>query len=78
MCNNPTPLHGGMECVGDDTEYTNCSTDECKGMGMLTFHQQNKLECNTEKEGCMSYDDREDAQRPKAFYDIHPTFEAFN
>ena len=33
-----------------------------------------KLELNTEKEGCMSYTTPEDAQRPRAVYDIHPDF----
>ena len=32
------------------------------------------LELNTEKEGCMSYTTPEDAQRPRAVYDIHPDF----
>ena len=32
------------------------------------------LELNTEKEGCMSYTAPEDAQRPRAVYDIHPDF----
>ena len=31
MCDNPAPLYGGLECAGDDTEYVNCSADECKG-----------------------------------------------
>ena len=30
------------------------------------------LELNTEKEACMSYTAREDAQRPRAVYDIQP------
>ena len=33
-----------------------------------------KLELNTEKEGCMSYTAPEDAQRPRAVYDIRPDF----
>ena len=33
-----------------------------------------KLELNTEKEGCRSYTTPEDAQRPRAVYDIHPDF----
>ena len=32
------------------------------------------LELNTEKEGCISYAAPEDAQRPRAVYDIHPDF----
>ena len=32
------------------------------------------LELDTEKEGCMSYTTTEDAQRPRAVYDIHPDF----
>ena len=32
------------------------------------------LELKTEKEGCMSYTTREDAQRPRAVYDIQPDF----
>ena len=32
------------------------------------------LELNTEKEGCMSYTALEDAQRPRAVYDIRPDF----
>ena len=32
------------------------------------------LELNTEKEGCMSYTARKNAQRPRAVYDIHPDF----
>ena len=33
----------------------------------------NTLELNTE-EGCMSYTIPEDAQHPRAVYDIHPDF----
>ena len=33
-----------------------------------------KIELNTEKEGCMSYTAPEDAQRPRAVYDICPDF----
>ena len=32
------------------------------------------LQLNTEKEGCMSYTIPEDAQCPRAVYDIHPDF----
>ena len=32
------------------------------------------LELDTEKEGFMSYKDPEDAQRPRALYDINPDF----
>ena len=38
------------------------------------FYSDIKLELNTEKEGCMSYTTPEDAQRPRAVYDIHPDF----
>ena len=37
--------------------------------------RENKLELNTEKEGCMSYTAREDAQRPRAVYDIQLDFQ---
>ena len=40
----------------------------------LDFVSVNKLELNTEKEGCMSCTTPEDAQRPRAVYDIHPDF----
>ena len=40
----------------------------------LDFVSVNTLELNTEKEGCMSYTTPEDAQRPRAVYDIHPDF----
>ena len=41
-----------------------------------TSHSEstNKLESNTEKEGCMSYTAPEDAQRPRAVYDIRLDF----
>ena len=35
----------------------------------------NMLELNKEKEGCMSYTTPEDAQRPRAVYDIHLDFQ---
>ena len=35
------------------------------------------LELNTEKEGCISYAAPEDAQRPRAVYDVHPDFICF-
>ena len=40
----------------------------------LDFVSVNKLELNTEKEGCMSYTTPEDALRPRVVYDIHPDF----
>ena len=42
--------------------------------GLETHLNNNMLELNTEKEGCMSYTTPEDAQRPRAVYDIHPDF----
>ena len=28
-CDNPVPLNGGKYCVGNDTEYTSCTMDNC-------------------------------------------------
>ena len=42
--------------------------DACKKLYYI------KLELNTEKGGCMSYTTPENAQRPRAVYDIHPDF----
>ena len=36
MCDSPKPLYGGLDCAGDDTEYKNCSVDECKVDGGLS------------------------------------------
>ena len=41
---------------------------------VITSPWTTKLELSTEKEGCMSYTTPEDAQRPRAVYDIHPDF----
>ena len=38
------------------------------------FNETLTLKLNTQKEGCMSYTAPEDAQRPRAVYDIHPDF----
>ena len=34
-CNNPTPAHGGKDCVGDLVEEKPCNNDLCPGMYSL-------------------------------------------
>ena len=31
-CTNPSPKHGGKDCVGDETESRDCNTQKCKGV----------------------------------------------
>lgn len=30
-CTNPSPAHGGKDCVGPKTETRSCNTDMCPG-----------------------------------------------
>ena len=34
-CTNPTPAHGGAECVGSQTKSDYCKIVECQGEFML-------------------------------------------
>ena len=31
-CTNPTPAHGGAQCLGDETESQTCNINQCKGI----------------------------------------------
>ena len=31
FCNNPTPAHGGQDCVGNRIQTANCNTERCPG-----------------------------------------------
>ena len=38
-CTNPSPKHGGKDCVGDETQSRACNTQKCKGE---SFHKSKK------------------------------------
>jgi len=31
-CDNPSPAHGGNDCVGSNQQTTMCSSDQCPGI----------------------------------------------